>query len=138
MDRIKILQVIGRLQFGGMQGGVIKVDNHIDRDIFHPLLVSFRGFDQPLKNNLAPDVEFAVIQRKAGRDWRLVRKLANIFVKQRVDIVHSHNWETWLYSFPAARLAHLPVFILGEYGREATYLSERGLKQKCGIQIRVK
>ncbi|MCL4708115.1 glycosyltransferase [bacterium] len=99
---------------------------------------SSAGFDESLKNNLAPDVGFAVVRGKAGRDWRLVRKLANIFVKQRVDIVHSHNWETWLYSFPAARLAHLPVFILGEYGREATYLSERSLKQKCGIQIRVK
>lgn len=118
-----------------MQNGVIKVVNNIDRAIFQPLLVSFRGFDQPLKNNLAQDVEFAVVRRKAGRDWGLVRKLADFFAQHEVDIVHSHNWETWLYSFLAARLARVPVFIHGEHGLEAADLSERMFKRMFKIML---
>jgi glycosyltransferase involved in cell wall biosynthesis len=133
--KIKILHVIGRLEYGGMQNGVMKVVNNIGREIFQPLLVSFRGFDAPLKNNLAPDIELAVVRRKAGRDWGLVRKLANYFVQHQVDIVHSHNWETWLYSFLAARLARVPVFIHGEHGLEAADLSERMLKRMFKILL---
>lgn len=133
--KTKVLHVIGRLSFGGLEGGVIKVVNNICRDVFHPFLISLRGFDEQVRNTLRDDVEFAVVQRKAGRDWGLVHKLANFFVQQRVDIVHSHNWETWLYSHLAARLARVPVFIHGEHGLEAADLSEHVLKRMVKITL---
>lgn len=134
-QKIKALHVIGRLSFGGLEGGVVKIVNNIRRDVFRPFLISLRGFDEQVRNMLRDDVEFAVVQRKAGRDWGLVRKLADFFVKHRVDIVHSHNWETWLYSFLAARLAQVPVFIHGEHGLEAADLSERMLKRMLKIML---
>lgn len=135
VKNIKILHLIGRLSFGGLEGGVLKVVNNIRRDLFHPFLISLRGFDQQVRNSLRDDVEFAVIQRNAGRDWGLVRKLTNFFMQQRVDIVHSHNWETWLYSFLAAQIAHVPVFIHGEHGLEAADLSERMFKRMFKIML---
>lgn len=132
---INILHLLGRLSFGGLEGGVVKVVNNIRRDVFHPSLISLRGFDEQVRSTLRDDVEFAVVQRKAGRDWGLVRKLANFFMQQRADIVHSHNWETWLYSFLAARLAHVPVFIHGEHGLEAADLSERMHKRLFKIML---
>ncbi|RIK80790.1 hypothetical protein DCC62_03080 [candidate division KSB1 bacterium] len=134
-NNIKVLHVIGRLSYGGLEGGVVKVVNNIRRDVFHPSLISLRGFDEQVRSALRDDVEFAVVQRKAGRDWGLVRKLANFFMQQRADIVHSHNWETWLYSFLAARLAHVPVFIHGEHGLEAADLSERMHKRLFKIML---
>lgn len=135
VKNIKILHVIGRLSFGGLEGGVLKVVNNIRRDLFRPFLISLRGSDEQVRNTLRDDVEFDVVQRKAGRDWGLVPKLADFILKNRVDIVHSHNWETWLYSFLAARLAHVPVFIHGEHGLEAVDLNERSLKRMFKIML---
>ena len=123
-NTIKVLHTIGRLEFGGMQSGVLKVVNQVDRYLFRPSLVSLRGFDQNARDRLATDVNFAVIARKQGRDWRLVLKLAAYFSKEKVQIVHSHNWETWLYTFLAARYAGVPVIIHGEHGLEADRLSD--------------
>ena len=134
-ERVKILHLIGRLSFGGLEGGVVKVVNNIRRDLIRTFLITLSGYDEQVRNTLRDDVEFAVVQRKAGRDWGLVRKLAAFFMQQRADIVHSHNWETWLYSFLAARLAHVPVFIHGEHGLEAADLSERMHKRLFKIML---
>ena len=43
--------------------------------------------------------------------------------RARVDVVHSHNWGTYLYSVLAAGLAGVPI-IHGEHGRNLNELNE--------------
>ena len=116
--QIKILHTMGWLGFGGMEGGVIKLVNGLDRKIYAPHVVAISGFDENGRKALLPDVHFKFIKKGEGRDWKIVNKLAEYFRSQKIDIVHSHNWATWLYSFLAARLARVPVFIHGEHGRD--------------------
>ncbi|NIA31978.1 MAG: glycosyltransferase [Actinobacteria bacterium] len=116
--KINILHTLGWLGFGGMEGGVIKLVNGLDRNIYTPHVVAISGFDENGRKALSPGVHFKLVKKGEGRDWSVVRRLAEYFRSQKIDIVHSHNWGTWLYSFLAARLARVPVFIHGEHGRD--------------------
>lgn len=128
--KVGILHTIGWLGFGGLEGGVIKLVNKLDRDRFVPFVIATRGFDRYGQNSLAEDVKFLELKKKPGRDWRLVHQLASFFSESRIDIVHSHNWETWLYSYLAARIAGVPVFIHGEHGRDTERVNDSWLKTK--------
>lgn len=116
--KIRVLHVIGRLCHGGMEGGVLKVVNHVDRGRFVPFLASVRGYEPDTMGRMAPDVRFLPFEKKPGRDWSLVRKLRAVIMENEIDIIHSHNWETFVYSYLAKRWAQAPVFIHGEHGRD--------------------
>lgn len=107
-----------------MEGGVIKLLNRLDRARFQPFLVALRGGDKSVAPLLAPDIPFIRLAKKEGRDWSVVSHLAKVFDDHRIDIVHSHNWETWLYCFLAAKRAHVPVFIHGEHGRDTQEVAD--------------
>jgi glycosyltransferase involved in cell wall biosynthesis len=124
------LHTVGWLGLGGLEGGVVKLVNNLDRDCFSLFVVALRGFDSYGKSGLKPDVKFAGFKKKEGKDWSIVQQLAEYFSDHQVDIVHSHNWETWLYSFLAARRARVPVFIHGEHGRDTEQMVDDWLKKK--------
>jgi glycosyltransferase involved in cell wall biosynthesis len=128
--KINLLHTIGHLGFGGLEGGVVKVVNKIDRKQFLPFLIAITGFNEHGRRLLGKDVRFHGLTRKPGRDWGLVCKLAAYFVENKIDVVHSHNWETWLYSYLAARLARVPVFIHGEHGRDTEKLADDWRKKQ--------
>jgi glycosyltransferase involved in cell wall biosynthesis len=128
--KLCILHTIGWLGFGGLEGGVIKLVNKIDRSKFVSFVIATRGFDRYGQKSLAEDVKFLGLKKRPGRDWRLVRQLANFFSENSIDIVHSHNWDTWLYSYLAARIAGVPVFIHGEHGRDTEQVNDGWLKTK--------
>lgn len=102
--------------------------NLLDRHRFAPYLIATRGSDGQLALTLRDDINFIVLNKKPGRDWSIVRKLAAFFQEHQIDIVHSHNWETFLYAFLAARLAQVPVFIQGEHGRDTREIEDGWLK----------
>lgn len=102
--------------------------NLLDRHRFTPYLIATRGSDGQLALTLRDAITFLVLNKKPGRDWSIVRKLAAFFQEHQIDIVHSHNWETFLYAFLAARLAQVPVFIQGEHGRDTREIEDGWLK----------
>jgi glycosyltransferase involved in cell wall biosynthesis len=56
-----------------------------------------------------------ILRQKDGRAYFLPLKLASVFFKMKVDIVHTHNYYTGVYGIPAAKLLRIPV-IHGEHG----------------------
>ncbi len=109
---------------------MIKLVNRLERNSFMPYVVTIRGFDAHTLTSLSDDVQFRAFQRREGRDWSVVGKLATYFLQNQIDIVHSHNWETFLYSFLAARAARIPVFIHGEHGRDTKEVFDGWVKRK--------
>lgn len=130
MSRIKVLHTVGWLGFGGLEGGVIKLANGLNRRLFSPYVMALRGFNQKVLGRLAADVVLQTFHKKPGRDWSLVWKLATFFRRQGIDVVHSHNWETFLYSYLAARIANTKVYMHGEHGRDSQELSDDPFKTR--------
>jgi glycosyltransferase involved in cell wall biosynthesis/peptidoglycan/xylan/chitin deacetylase (PgdA/CDA1 family) len=68
------------------------------------------------------------MNRRPGFDWPLIFRLAKILRRNHIEVIHSHNWNTFFYSVLAARLAFIPVILHGEHGRETAHY-ERSWKR---------
>ncbi len=114
------MHVVHRLGLGGAEFGVAKVLNHLDRARFAPSVCSLRGSLPEWRAPLRPDVRHYELDRNEGLDPALFVNLARIMTSERIQIVHSHNWSTFIYAVVAARLARVPIVIQGEHGRETS------------------
>jgi sugar transferase (PEP-CTERM/EpsH1 system associated) len=112
------MHVVDRLEIAGMEYGVIKVVNALDRARFAPAICCLRAASADARGLLRPDVPVHELHRAPGRNYMLVPRLASLLREESVDVVHSHNWATFLYTALASRLASTPWRIHGEHGRE--------------------
>jgi glycosyltransferase involved in cell wall biosynthesis len=73
----------------------------------------------PLGEQLRADgFEVQVFARRPGVDWRCARSLADLFHRERVDVVHAHQYGPFFYSALARHFgARMPI-VLTEHGRE--------------------
>ena len=60
-----------------------------------------------------------VLKKKSGIDPRLWPRLYRLFRKEKVDIVHTHNFSPLLYAAIPARLAGVKVLVHTEHARTA-------------------
>ena len=109
---------------GGMENGVINVANGLPPERFRIsvcALDSAQTFSQRIR---AADAEYHLLPKQGrGVHWGLVWRLARLLRQTKVDLVHSHNWATFLYAVLAAKLAGLPI-IHGEHGKNPGELNE--------------
>lgn len=122
--RLRVVHVINLLGLGGMEHNVVKLVNRLDRDRFAPIIASLRSTYPDALSLLRPDVPVWEFHRREGFDRGLIPRLARRLRRERIDVLHSHNWSTYLYGVLSARLAGIPVVIHGEHGLEVDNLIE--------------
>ena len=128
-----IAHVIFRLDFGGLENGLVNVVNRLPRDRYCHAIICLAGFNPEFRARIQnPDVEVLSLDKHAGKDlgaylrfWRLLRRL-------KPDVVHTRNlgtvdlqWVAWA--------AGVPHRVHGEHGWEAH--DSKGLDPK-GLRIR--
>jgi len=102
---------------GGMENGIINVANRLPVDRFKVSLCALDSEETFSKAIKRSDSEFHLLPKKgSGIDWSLVTKLSKLFKDRNVDVVHSHNWGTFIYSVLGAKLAGMRI-IHGEHGK---------------------
>ncbi len=114
-DPVRVMHVVFALHPGGMEHGVVKLVNGLDRAQVESAICSTTpgGALTPLVSATVPMYE---LRRKAGHDPSLVWQLYRVFRQARPHIVHTHAWGTLIEGWIAARLARVPVVIHGEHG----------------------
>jgi sugar transferase (PEP-CTERM/EpsH1 system associated) len=112
---LRVMHVLFRLQAGGMEHGVIKLVNGLDRTRISNSICSTTPADD-VKRLLRRDVRLYECQRRPGNDPSLVLQLYRVFRRERPDIVHTHAWGTLCEGLLAARLARIPIVVHGEHG----------------------
>lgn len=125
---IRVVHVVDRHALGGMEYNVMKLLNRLDRRRFEPVLASLRAPLPSAEGLLDPSVPIWRLDRRDGRDLGVIFRLARRFREAKVDVVHSHNWSTYLYSTVAARLAGVGSVVHGEHGLEKDNLVEARLR----------
>jgi glycosyltransferase involved in cell wall biosynthesis len=62
---------------------------------------------------------FAVelLNRRPGVDWRCAQRLAEIVRRERVDVLHTHQYAPFFYSAASRRLGSRPPVLFTEHGR---------------------
>ncbi len=126
-EPIRIAHVVDLLALAGMEYGVIKLVNRLDPDRIQSMIVCLRHQTEDARQLLAGTIPVFELRKSPGRNWRLIGRLAALFRAEKVDIVHSHNWSTLLYSVAAAWLAGVPVVVHGEHGKDDTNVDRRRL-----------
>ncbi len=128
-----IAHVIHRLDFGGLENGVVNLVNRIPAERYRQAIVCLAGFNPAFRERISrPGVEIVSLDKRPGKDvaaygrmWRELRRL-------RPNIVHTRNLGTVDMQWVAAA-AGVPHRVHGEHGWEAQ--DPRGLDPK-GLRIR--
>lgn len=58
-----------------------------------------------------------VVGRRSGLDGRCARRLADLFRRERVDLVHTHQYTPFFYAALARQLYRRPPILFTEHGR---------------------
>ncbi len=112
---VRVMHVLYRLQAGGMEYGVLKIVNALDRRRVASSVCSTTPATD-VKTLLGPHVPLFECSRRDGNDARLVLDLVRLFRRERPHIVHTHSWGTLLEGLAAARIAGVPKLVHGEHG----------------------
>ncbi|HET9941453.1 MAG TPA: glycosyltransferase [Candidatus Eisenbacteria bacterium] len=123
---VRVMHVVDTLLLAGMEYGVIKISNGMPAEI-EPSICCLRFQTDVTKAVLDPRVRVVALNRPTRHNYSLIGTLANTFRDEGIDIVHSHNWQTYLYAVLGARLAGVPVVIHGEHGHDDLAPSARRL-----------
>jgi sugar transferase (PEP-CTERM/EpsH1 system associated) len=114
-----VAQVIYRLDYGGLENGVVNLVNRMPAERYRQAIVCLAGFGREFRGRVRrDDVEVVSIDKRPGKDpaaylrmWRTLRRL-------RPAIVHTRNLGTvdmqWV-----ALAAGVPRRVHGEHGWEA-------------------
>jgi sugar transferase (PEP-CTERM/EpsH1 system associated) len=109
---------------GGMENGIINVANGLAPDRFRISVCALDSRETFSERIRHPESGYYLLpKRPRGIDWSLVWKLSRLLRRAQVDVVHSHNWASFLYAVLAAKWAGVPI-IHGEHGKNAGELDE--------------
>ena len=124
---VRVMHVVQALGLAGTEYGVIKLSNQMDPGRIRSsicCLVQRSVETEPLVSEMVP---VHVLNKKAGLDMRIVARLSTIIRQEAIDVIHSRNWPTFLYSVLAGRLCGIPV-VHSEHGRETRTAGTRRLE----------
>jgi sugar transferase (PEP-CTERM/EpsH1 system associated) len=119
VNRPLVAHIIYRLDFGGLENGLVNLINHMPADRYQHAVLCLAGFSDFRKRIKVSDVEVVSLNKKPGKDigcymrlWRELRRL-------RPNIVHTRNLGTvdmqWI-----ATIAGVRHRVHGEHGWEAS------------------
>jgi sugar transferase (PEP-CTERM/EpsH1 system associated) len=123
-----IAHVIHRLDFGGLENGLVNLINLLPADEFRHAVVSLTTASS-FRNRLRPGIEVIELNRRDGQDWNLYRHLYRTFRRLRPAIVHTRNLATLEAQLPAW-LAGVRGRIHGEHGRDVHDLDNKARKYR--------
>ena len=114
-DAVRVMHVVYTLRTGGMEMGVVKLVNGLDRSRVRSSICSTKPAGE-IKALVDPSVPVFELARRSGNDVHVVADLYRLFRRERPHVVHTHGWGTLLEGLVAARLARVPIVVHGEHG----------------------
>ena len=135
MNRVPVIHVITKLEFGGAQQNTLYTVANLDRDQFEPLLVTGPGGylmeearDLGINVTVASDMERPI---RPFKDFSAYRELVEILkpYRDRPAIVHTHSSKAGILGRWAARKARVPVIIHSIHGFGFTPLQSPPLRR---------
>jgi glycosyltransferase involved in cell wall biosynthesis len=113
--KIKIAHILNCLGGAGKELGILKLIDHIDRNLFDSYLVVI----DKIYSHIAPRLDpYQIVHLNAGEgnQFNLPFKLAKVFRQYQFDVIHTHSWGTLVEGVVGAKLARSPAIIHGEHG----------------------
>lgn len=111
-----IAHVVHRLDFGGLENGMVNLIRQLPADQFRHAVISLTDYSS-FRQRLPASVPVYALHKRPGQDFGLYRRLWRCFRGLRPTIVHTRNLAT-LEAQLAAWFAGVPLRVHGEHGRD--------------------
>lgn len=106
--KIKVLECIRQGQIGGGESHLLSLVENLDRDRFHPIVLSFT--DGPMIGRLqSMNVETHIIPTLKPFDFSKWGKVKRLLKEQQIELVHAHGTRANSNVLWAARSLGIPV-----------------------------
>jgi sugar transferase (PEP-CTERM/EpsH1 system associated) len=113
-----VLHVIFRLDYGGLENGLVNLVNRMAPGRFRHAIVCLAGYSDFIERIARTDVHVYSLDKRPGKDLRAYLRFWRLLRQTRPDIVHTRNLGTvdlqWI-----ARLAGVRGRVHGEHGWDA-------------------
>lgn len=113
--KINIIHVLACLDVGGAELLVLDFLKRLNRDKYAPTVCSLKKNGSIEKDFKTAGIPVLVADKKDGIDLSLPFKLARIFCREKIDIVHTHNAAPWLYGGIASRILNSKILFHTEH-----------------------
>jgi len=120
-ERLTVAHVVLNLDIGGLERIVISLIQNSDHDRFRHLVYCI-GNGGTLADELRNDgFPVTAMNKPAGRSLTLPFKLMRMFRREKVQVVHSHNFGALVYGEMAAKLAGVAGTVYTSHGRTSAF-----------------
>ena len=108
MDKIRILQGIRQGKIGGGESYLLSLVENLDRTKYEPVVLAFT--DGPMVERLRSlNINTHVIYTEKPFDMRVWKKVQQLVVDEKIDIVHAHGTRAMSNMFKAASTLNRPL-----------------------------
>ena len=132
-----VVHVIHRLDFGGLENGLINLVNHMPVEQYRHAIVCLSGLNPEFRQRIQRrDVEVLSLDKRPGKDFGAYRRMWRVLRRLRPAIAHTRNLGTVDMQWVAAA-AGVPHRVHGEHGWEASDpkgLDPRSLRIRRGCR----
>lgn len=116
MPSIRVGHIIAGLGFGGAERNLVNLLNALDCEHKSVIIIGAESTGASLIDQLKPSVEIYRAQvRRRSLPFDLLR-LVKVIRKSKLNVVHTHMYQSNLYGTIAAQLAAVPVVVTSEHG----------------------
>ncbi|MCF2947746.1 glycosyltransferase [Paraglaciecola aquimarina] len=116
-SKIKVLHVTYDMRIGGTEMVIKNLIEGSDKTTFEMSVLCIESPLGPFSADLIADgIKFHELNRQPGFDKALIKNIRNIIKKEKIDILHCHQYTPWVYGVIAAMLTKTKV-IFTEHGR---------------------
>ena len=112
---LTICHIILRLDFGGLENGLVMLINHLPAEHYRHVIVCLEGATDFRRRIRRSDVTIFEMHRRPGKDLRLYRRIWRLLRDLRPDVIHTRNLPTVDMLLPAA-MAGGAALVHSEHG----------------------
>ena len=110
-----IAHILFRLDYGGMENGVVNIVNRLPQNQFRHVIIALSEAGEFKQRILRNDVDVYALHKRPGKDFIAYWRLYKLLKKLKPTLTHTRNIGTWDCAI-IAWLSGVPVRIHGEHG----------------------
>jgi sugar transferase (PEP-CTERM/EpsH1 system associated) len=116
LRRLKIGHVVHQLGIGGLERIVVTLMEGVDQREFTSSVYGIAGGGELMREMESKGFEVRVLAKGAGLAPLIPFRLASLFKKDHVDVVHCHNFGAFAYGAVAGRMAGVRGIVYTAHG----------------------
>lgn len=115
--RKKVMQITHSLAMGGLQQVLYILCRHIDRSAFDVSVVALKELGLFAEKLAKLDIEVILVPQVKKTDYFAFVKLAHIMREMKIDIIHTHNTQSFIDGTLAALLSGVKTIVHTDHSR---------------------